>query len=78
MQEARRLVDSIYKRHCAGCCWHVVLDDGNIEDNVVAWVANEWLEQTACKRPECRTLAPLMIKMTKTQRKKLGRGGYKS
>lgn len=32
---AHELLLSIYRRHGAGCCWHVVLDDNNADDDSV-------------------------------------------
>jgi hypothetical protein len=36
--QARALLDSIYDRSVVGCCLHVVVDDGNIEDHNIWFV----------------------------------------
>jgi len=33
MSEIKQLVDQIYDRHCAGCCLHITLDDGSVDDD---------------------------------------------
>jgi hypothetical protein len=70
--EVAPIVRSLYARHGGGCCWHIVLDDGNVDDAHVSWVVNEWMPQTACKGVECRQLAELIPKMSRTQRLRLG------
>lgn len=47
--KARELIERIYAHHGAGCCWHVVLDDGN-------WDCIEWVrESIAAGKNECIT-----------------------
>lgn len=71
---AQELFLRLYKRHSAGCCLHVVLDDGNADDEVVRWTLVN-VGGDACKDPaECRELAEILLRMSKTQRLKLGRG----
>jgi hypothetical protein len=69
-RRAHKLKTDIYFRSAAGCCWHVVLDDRNIEDSIVQWCARE------ARHIECRDIGPLILKMSITQRKKLAAGGY--
>ena len=57
------------RNYCS--CLHVSLDDGNYE-------AVEWEVENVLK-PEhevCTRLAPLLLRMSKTQRAKLVSGGY--
>lgn len=53
-----------------GCCLHIVLDDGNVDDKSV-----DFCLRTALMRghPECERLALLLRRMSKTQRLKLGK-----
>ncbi len=65
------VVRSLYRRHSAGCCWHIVVDDGNLDDDDVRWVVKEWMPKTECKARECLQLAELMPKLTLAQRQEL-------
>lgn len=72
--EVLPIVRALYKRHSAGCCWHIVLDDGNVGDDSVAWCASH-IQDHGCDarvRSECHQLAELLPKMSRTQRIKLG------
>ncbi len=43
------IIQRIYDKHAAGCCWHVVLDDEN-------WDSIEWTKQwVADTADECQT-----------------------
>jgi hypothetical protein len=64
------IVRAIYERHCAGCCLHILTDDGNVED--------EWATgclQTARERghADCISAAEMLVQMTKTQRMRVYR-----
>lgn len=80
---ADELCTIIYDAHPCGCCWHITLDDGNVEDHSVAFcigIANETPEQRKvrlrdpegkypCKTPDaCREIGPIMLLMTEEQR----------
>jgi hypothetical protein len=66
--DAYPLVQKIYERSCVGCCLHVVLDDGNIENDHVQFC----LEEAQKKRhAECLELAEMLLLMSKTQRRKI-------
>lgn len=70
--EVAPIVRALYAKSGAGCCWHIVLDDFNVTDDDVRWVIEEWMPSAQCVAPEeCRKLADLLPKMTKTQRRKL-------
>ena len=64
------LVRAIYERHCAGCCLHVVTDDGNVEQ----WCADACVE-TAREREhaDCLKAAEMLAAMTPTQRMRVYR-----
>jgi hypothetical protein len=68
---AHELVLSIDARHVTGCCWHIFLDDTNIEDHSVEFCIGN------SKHEDCRALGPLVRLMSKTQRLKLRSGGYR-
>lgn len=68
--EVKPLVDLLYQRNSVGCCLHVVLDDGNIDDQSVAWCRDEAQRQG---HADCFLLANTMLEMSRTQRKKLGK-----
>lgn len=72
--EVLPIVNRLYARHSAGCCWHVVLDDGN-EDCVSYCAAS--IEERGCSdtdhpgSTECIELAKLLPLMSATQIRKL-------
>ena len=70
--EVLPIVQALYRRHSAGCCWHIVLDDGNVGNDSVAWCVNYIETESTCRQPECRQLCDLLPKMSRTQRIKLG------
>jgi hypothetical protein len=45
--QAAEIIQRIYAHHAAGCCWHVVLDDGN-------WESIEFCREWALKTDEQR------------------------
>ncbi len=55
----------------AGCCMHVQLDDGNVEDRFFDADSRAWVEQ--CGNPAHLVLFDLLAKMTPTQRRKVAR-----
>lgn len=68
--EVLPLVQALYSRSSVGCCLHVVLDDGNVEDVFVRHCL-EFARQEGCG--ECERLAGLLTQMSRTQRTKLYR-----
>lgn len=66
--EVAPMVSALYRRHGAGCCWHIVLDDGNVSDGNVAWCA-EIARQEG--HPDCLALVDPLLRMSRTQRLKL-------
>lgn len=71
--EVLPLVQSLYRKHSAGCCWHVVLDDGNTE-KVFVEVSARNVTRWPCKHnEECNKLAKLLPLMSRTQLTKLVR-----
>jgi hypothetical protein len=71
--EALPLVRELYAQPGggAGCCLHVVLDDGNVHDDNVRFCINEAVD---LGHPRCEELARLLLRMSRTQRLKLYRG----
>jgi len=67
--EMMPIVRRIYARHAAGCCWHVVLDDGN-------YASAKFCIEFARKEghPDCCALADLVERgVTQSQLAKLAR-----
>lgn len=77
--KAHRLRDEIYDAHACGCCWHVVLDDNNVDDSNVEFCM-EWAEANTgggCQtREACTRIGPILMAMSPTQRLKLSNNGY--
>lgn len=53
--------------HPVGCCLHIVLSDGNVEDHSVASCRDLAIERN---HPDCVEVAELMLRMSRTQRNK--------
>ena len=68
-REAIPLVRQIYERNGVGCCWHIVLDDQNVDDHSVEFCARQ-AEGQKC-RNGCQSLAPIMRSASVTQRMKI-------
>lgn len=70
--EVMPLVRELYAtpQGTCGCCLHIVLDDGNIEDDHVRFCV-DWAVKH--DHPKCAELARVLLRMSKTQRKKLYR-----
>jgi hypothetical protein len=69
--EVAPLVRALYEVHPAGCCLHIVLDDGNVQDSNVQFCLDLAVERG---HASCAALAVLLGGMSKTQRTKLARG----
>lgn len=63
--DALPLKASIYARHSAGCCLHVVIDDGNLGNSTIASCLAD------AEHDDCRALAAMLLQMTMTQRRKI-------
>lgn len=68
------LVRALYARHCAGCCLHILLDDGNVEDAHADFCIDYAMGEG---HAECLRLAQLLRAMSKTQRRKLSALAYR-
>ena len=66
--EVLPLVNALYARHSAGCCLHIVLDDGNVSTGSVEWCVGDATERG---HEDCVRLAKLLLQMSRTQRLKL-------
>jgi len=62
------LVRKVYDQHGAGCCLHVVVDDGNWQQ-CFADSCLEWARENG--HPDCIAAAEMLAQMTGTQRKKV-------
>lgn len=73
-REMKPLIAAIYARHSAGCCWHLVLDDGNVDDSAVEFCVNYAKTNRDCETPvACCQLGGLMVRASMTQRKRAAR-----
>lgn len=63
--EVLPLVQAVYRRSPTGCCLHIVLDDGNVDD---ASVVRCHLQAVDRDHPDCEELASKLLQMSKTQR----------
>lgn len=72
--EIMPLVNKLYERHSAGCCLHIVLDDGNIKLSDVEFCMGY---AKAKEHKECFELAALLSKCSITQRRHIYRNKYK-
>lgn len=64
---AYAVVAAHMKRHPEGCCWHLVLADGNVDDGSVAFCAEEATQEA---HEACMALIGPLTRMTRTQRKR--------
>jgi hypothetical protein len=69
------MVAKIYAHHAAGCCWHIVLDDYNVDNDSVDFCIKH-NEEEDCPLEACKQLGPIMLVMSKTQRLKLAKSWY--
>lgn len=60
-----KLLREVYKDSAAGCCWHILADDGNIERGHVRFCVAECLKHD---HPHCRAVMGPMSRLTYTQR----------
>ena len=74
-RELRPYVSAIYDHSSAGCCWHIVLDDGNLDDDDVDFCIKRAESSKNCVTGgACRAIGPLMRQASKTQRRRLYKG----
>ncbi len=71
-----QLFKSIYDRHPCGCCWHVVLDDGNNEDEHVRFCI-EWAAEEHPEHEDCREIGPLLLRMSVEEREAISMETYR-
>lgn len=63
-------VRAVYARHRAGCCLHIVTDDGNVEQSDAEYCLAAARE---AGHADCLAAAELLVRMSSTQRGKLYR-----
>lgn len=63
-------VDSVYRRDGAGCCLHILTDDGNVRDSDAEFVSALAIERG---HADCIRAASMLREMSKTQRLKICR-----
>ena len=69
VDEVFPLVRELYERNAAGGCLHIVLDDGNVEDDHVQFCIKH-ADENEC--PRCYALGLILLTMTRDQRHALG------
>jgi hypothetical protein len=67
------LVYALYRRHAAGCCLHVALDDENVDDHSIRHCLGV---ARGAAHADCEALAEVMLEMSVTQRRKLARAAH--
>lgn len=72
---AHELRASILARDAVACCWHIVLEDFNLDDSHVDFCIR-WAETPGRRHLDCLEIGPLLKRMSKTQRSKLAHNGY--
>ncbi len=66
--EVLPLVQAIYERHCAGCCLHILTDDGNVEQSSADFCLARAQE---AGHADCLGAAEMLVQMSSTQRTKI-------
>jgi len=61
-------VRELYEEHPTGCCLHIALDDGNIDEDDILWCVNYAKDQG---HPKCYILANRLLFLTLEERKLL-------
>lgn len=67
LRVALNLARSIYERHAVGCCLHLVIDDGNLKNEHVAFCLRQAREH---EHKDCERLARMIRGMTLKERRK--------
>ena len=62
------LARAIYHEHAAGCCAHIVLDDGNLEDKHVGWSLVHAIQK---KHPICIAALTSIAALSEEERQQL-------
>jgi hypothetical protein len=62
------IVRRIYEGHCAGCCLHILTDDGNCEQSSADFCL-QWARERG--HEDCIAAAEMLVQMTDTQRRKV-------
>ena len=62
------LVRAIYSRHAAGCCLHILTDDGNVKQIDVDFCLTRARQ---AGHPDCQRAAELLAQMSQTQRRRI-------
>lgn len=65
--DALEIAQEHMKLTFTGCCWHIVLADGNIEMCHVYWCIGN-IAKKQCQRESCKELAYLLPRLTEDER----------
>lgn len=69
------LVRVVYERHCAGCCLHILTDDGNVAQEHADFCLQQAHENG---HADCLAAAQLLVAMSPTQRTKVYRSNIRA
>jgi hypothetical protein len=61
-------LQAVYRTNAAGCCWHILADDGNVEQGHVIF-CEEYAREHG--HPACIAVIEPMSKLSRTQREKM-------
>ena len=66
----QNLIDAIYDQHPSGGPLHIVLDDGNIDDDSINWCLNNSIENCddIVLKVICKTCAELLLELPEWER----------
>jgi len=70
LERAREIAKEIFERNAAGCCWHVVLHDGNTNDACIIFC---WRAAQDSRHKACLALADLVPFLTRDDFEELSR-----
>lgn len=68
LPEVLPLVRAVYQRHVAGCCLHILTDDGNVGDDDAQFCLNKARDSN---HADCIAAAEMLVRMSRTQRRKV-------
>ena len=66
--QALPLVRAVYRRHAAGCCLHILTDDGNVEHTDAHFCLDLARREG---HSDCIAAAEMLVRMSRTQRRKI-------
>mgnify|MGYP007099593035 FL=1 len=68
LERVVRALAAVYETHAAGCCWHILADDGNVRRKDVAFCVKD---ARTHGHPACLAVIEPMLALSWTQRRHL-------